>query len=155
VEKYIVKLTNEERENLLSLIKKGKAAAKTLTHARILLATDEGNATSKPKTDVEVAELLHVNSKTVKRIRQRLVKEGIDSALLRKPHSQTRPRKMDGDQEAHLVALCCSTAPEGRKRWTLKLLSQRLVKLEIIDAISDSTVGRVLKKKRAKAMAKA
>jgi transposase len=146
MEKYIVKLTKDERKNLLSLINKGKAAAKKLTHARILLEADEGNLERKPQTDEAIAQLLHVSYKTVKRVRKQLVEDGLESALQRKPHSGKKPHKINGDEEARLIALCCSNPPEGRCRWTLKLLANKLVELEIIESISPSTVGRVLKK---------
>ena len=147
MEKYVVRLTQNERDDLLSLIKTGKASAAKLTHARIILATDENN-TDQPKIDTEVAKELHVSSKTVARTRQRFVEEGLESALSRKPHSNTRPRKIDGEQEAHLIALSCSNPPDGRARWTLKLLASQLIELEIVDSISPATVSRVLKKTR-------
>ena len=128
MEKYIVKLTRDEREYLLSLIKKGKTSAYKLTHARILLEADENNG--EEKTDAEIAEQLHVGVKTVKRIRKRLVEEGIEEALSRKPHVRTRSRKLGGEEEAYLIALTCSQPPEGRNRWTLKLLSDRMVEVD-------------------------
>ena len=146
MEKYIVKLTKEERAELLSLIKKGKAAAYKLTHARILLGVDESEHNEQPQTDLAISKILHVDIKTVKRIRKRCVEEGVDAAILRKRHRKTKPRKLDGEAEAHLVALCCSRPPEGRVRWTLKLLSERLISLEIVDSIAPSTVGKTLKK---------
>lgn len=146
MEKYIVKLTQSERQDLLSLIKTGKAAAYKLTHARILLAADESDWNQKQQTDQEIATHQHIAKKTVKRVRKRCVEEGLEAALSRKRHRRTKPRKLDGDGEAHLIALCCSTPPEGRSRWTLKLLSERLVSLEIVDSIAVSTVGATLKK---------
>ena len=147
MERYVVKLTQDERTNLLLLVKTGNTSAAKLTHARIILATDENN-TDKPPYDTKVSKEVHVSSKTVARIRQRFVEEGLESALSRKPHSNTRPRKIDGDQEAHLIALSCSTPPDGRARWTLKLLANHLIELEIIDSVSPATIGRVLKKMR-------
>lgn len=144
MEKYVVRLSEEERTNLLGLIKKGKSAAYKLTHARILLEADEDNGPI--KTDKTIAEQLHVGLKTVKRVRQRFVEEGMDAALSRKPHSRTRPKVLNGEEEAHLIALACSSPPEGRARWTLKLLSDRLVEMEVVDAVSAATVGRTLKK---------
>lgn len=146
MEKYIVKLTKEERTNLLSLIKKGKASAPKLTHARILLETDEGPYAETKKTDEKIAEQLHVGVKTVKRRRKQFVEEGLEAALSRKPHLKRGRKKISGEEEAHLIALCCSVPPEGRSRWTLKLLSTRLVEMEIVDSVSPSTVGRALKK---------
>ena len=148
MEKYIAKLTNEERVNLISLVSKGKGSANKLTHARILLAIDGSN--DEQRTDLSVAESLHVSERTVRRIRIECVENGLDSALQRKPHSATRPRKIQDEEEARLIALCCSTAPEGRCRWTLELLAERLVSLDIIDTISPQTVGRVLQKNELK-----
>lgn len=146
MEKYSVKLTPEERDDLLSLIKTGKAAAATLTHARILLAADE-NGVSSAKTDEEIAEMLHVAKKTVKNVRKKCVLDGIAKALNRKAYTTRKtPRKIGGTEEAHLVAICCSEPPEGQCRWTLNLLSDRLVELQIVDTVSRSTIHRTLKK---------
>ena len=144
MEKYIVKLEKEEREHLLSLISKGKTAARKQIHARILLEAD--NSSESQKTDEEIASLLHVGLCTVRRVRKACVLEGIEAALERKSHSRHRPRKIQGEEEAHLIALCCSDAPEGRNRWTLKLLADKLVSMELLDSISPQTVGRALKK---------
>lgn len=146
MDKYIVKLTLEERAELLALIRVGKKAANKLMHARVLLSADENDTKLKQKTDEEISNEMHVSSKTVARIRQRFVEEGLESALSRRPHANPKSRKIDGEQEAHLVALCCSTPPEGRSRWTLKLLANKLIALEIIDSVSSTTIGRVLKK---------
>ena len=146
MEKCIVKLTTEEQLSLLDLIRVGKQSANKLMHARVLLSADSNDTAIKQKTDVEIAKEMRVRSKTVARIRQRFVHEGLESALLRKPHANPRSRKMDGEQEAHLVALCCSTPPEGRSRWTLKLLANKLIALEIVDSVSPATLCRVLKK---------
>lgn len=148
MDKYIVKLTKEEREELLTLIRIGKKAANKLMHARVLLSADENDSELKPKTDEEIAREMHICSKTVARIRQRFVEEGMESALSRRPHANPKGRKIDGDQEAYLVALCCSTPPEGRSRWTLKLLANKLIELEVVDSVSAVTVSRVLKKTR-------
>ena len=148
MEKYIIKLENEDRDKLISLIRTGKHAASKILHARILLECDEGSLTDpiSVKTNTDISKSLGITERTVSRLRKRFIEEGLEAALLRKKHSRTRPRKMTGKQEAHLVALCCSSPPEGRSRWTLKLLSSRLVQLEIMDSISPATVGRVLKK---------
>tara|TARA_B110000879_G_scaffold24574_1_gene32770 strand:- start:703 stop:1209 length:507 start_codon:yes stop_codon:yes gene_type:complete len=148
MEKYILKLTNEERVKLLSLVNKGKGAVKKLTHARILLATDE--SADEQQTDLSVAESLHVSERTVRRIRIECVEHGIDSALERKPQSSKRTRRIQGDQYVSLIALGCSTAPEGRCRWTLKVLADKLVSLDVIDSVSPQTIGRVLKKNELK-----
>src|SRR5271155_2982315 len=138
MEKYIVKLGMNERESLLSLISKGKASARKLTHARILLEADENSGNR--KTDEEISHSLHVNQKTVQRVRQACVENGIESALERKPHSRYKSHKIQGEEEARLIALCCSSPPEGRCRWTLKLLADKLILLEIVDSISPQTV---------------
>ena len=146
MEKYIVKLTQEERETLLPMLKKGKASANKLMHARVLLEVDERNNATKKKSDEVIANELRISAKTVARIRQRFVEEGLEVALLRRPHANPKSRKINGEQEAHLIALCCSKPPEGRSRWTLKLLANRLVELELIDSVSPVTISRVLKK---------
>jgi len=142
--KYIVRLTAEEKESLLGIVKKGKASAKKIMHAKVLLDADisEGEA----KIDEKIAEALYIDMATVKRIRKRFVEEGIESALNRKEHSNIRPPKFDGEKEAHLIALCCSQAPEGRNGWTVRLLADKAVQLNIIDEVSPTTVWRTLKK---------
>jgi len=142
---YRVKLTPEERAQLRELLSKGKASARTLAHARILLKADEG-ADGPRLTDDEIAEALEVNRSTVERVRIRCVEQGVDAALRPRPSRQLHPRKLDGIQEAHLVALACSPAPKGRARWSLRLLTDKLVELEIVDDISHETVRQTLKK---------
>jgi transposase len=142
---YRVKLTLEERAHLHALLSKGKAAARTLTHARILLKADEGEA-GPCLSDDEIALDLDVNRSTVERVRVRCVEEGFEAALRPRPSRQLHPRKLDGVQEAHLVALACSPAPKGRNRWSLRLLADKLVELEIVDDISYETVRQTLKK---------
>jgi transposase len=142
---YRVKLTAEERERLQELLSKGTAAARTLTHARILLKADEG-VVGPHLTDDEIAEALEVNRSTVERVRIRCVEEGFEAALRPRPSRQVHPRKLDGIQEAHLVAVACSPAPKGRARWSLRLLADKLVELEIVDDISHETVRQTLKK---------
>ena len=142
---YRVKLTPEERAQLGELPSKGKAAARTLTHARILLKVDEGVAGPR-LTEEAIAEALDVNRSTVERVRIRCVEEGFEAALRPRPSRQLHPRKLDGRQEAHLVTLACSPAPNGHGRWTLRLLADKLVELEIVDGISHETVRQTLKK---------
>jgi transposase len=142
---YRVKLTPEERAELVELLSKGKAAARTLTHARILLKADEGEAGPR-LSDEAIAEALEVNRSTVERVRIRCVEEGFEAALRPRPSRQLHPRKLDGAQEAHLIAVACSPAPKGRARWSLRLLADRVVELEIVDAISYETVRQTLKK---------
>jgi transposase len=142
---YRVKLTPEERAHLQELLSKGKAAARTLTHARILLKADEGVAGPR-LSDTAIAEALDVNRSTVERVRVRCVEEGFEAALRPRPSRELHPRKLDGVQEAHLVTLACSPAPNGRARWSLRLLADKLVQLEIVDDISHETVRQTLKK---------
>jgi transposase len=146
MKKYIVTLTAVERQGLLELIAAGKAAAKKLAHARILLKADaapEGPAWN----DEQIAEALDVSAATVERVRQRFVEHGLEAALVRKPQDRpSRQRKLDGRAEAHLIALACSTPPEGRNEWTMQLLADQLVELEVVDSVSDETVRRTLKK---------
>lgn len=142
---YRVKLLAEERAQLEGMLSKGKAAARTLMHARILLKADEG--VDGPRlTDDEIAEAVEVNRSTVERVRMRGVEEGVEAALRPRPSRQVHPRKLDGVQEAHLVALACSPAPKGRNRWSLRLLADKLVELEVVDDVSYETVRRTLKK---------
>jgi len=142
---YRVKLTPDERAQLVELLSKGKAAARTLTHARILLKADEGEAGPR-LSDEAIAHALDVNRSTVERVRIRCIEEGFEAALRPRPSRQLHPRKLDGAQEAHLVALACSPAPKGRARWSLRLLADKIVELEIADAISYETVRQTLKK---------
>jgi len=137
--KYEVALTDEERLYLLDLLKKGEAKARMLTRARILLLSAEGNA------DQWIADALKVNPQMVRNIRKRFAEEGLEAALQERPRPGTQP-KLDGKQEAFLIALTCSEPPQGRERWTMQLLANRLVELEIVESISDETVRRVLKK---------
>lgn len=142
---YRVTLVPEERASLEHLLGGGKAAARTLSHARILLKVDEGVAGPR-WTDEAIADALEVNRSTVERVRQRCVEEGVAAALRPRPSRQDHPRKLDGAQEAHLVALACSPAPHGRDRWSLRLLADTLVELEVVEAISSETVRQTLKK---------
>ena len=148
MKKYKVTLTAEERQQLHDLVNTGKAAAKKLAHARILLKADA--APDGPAwTDEQIAEAVEVSRATVERVRQRFVEQGLDAALSRKPRERpARQPKLDGRGEARLIALACSAPPQGRKEWTMKLLADRLVELEVVDTISDETVRRVLKKTR-------
>ena len=142
---YVVTLTADERSSLQKLIATGKAAARKRLHAQILLKADAG-----PEGDVwkdqQIMEAFDVGRSTVERVRQRLVEEGLEAALTRKPQQNRIARKIDGTAEAHLIATACSKAPEGRTRWTLRLLADRMVALELVDSISHETVRQVLKK---------
>lgn len=137
--KYIVDLNEAELSHLQSLTKTGKHKARTITRANILLMASE----SYP--DNAIASTLRVNVSTVERTREKFVVGGLEYALEDRPHPP-KPRKLDGKQEAFLVATACSTAPEGRTRWTMQLLAEQLVSLGIVDSISDETVRQTLKK---------
>ena len=143
---FVVRLTDEERLELESLIRTGKASALTLARARILLKADQGDK-GEAWTDGEIAQALEVAPKTVFNIRRRWVEEGLEAALTRKKQEHpSRRRKLDGKAEAKLVATCCGPAPEGRARWTVRLLANTLVELEAVESISPETVRRTLKK---------
>lgn len=146
MKKYMVTLTAEERNSLQGLIAAGKAAALKLTRARVLLKADA--APGGPAwTDARIAEALEVDVTTVERLRERFVEQGLDAALARKKQSRpSRVRKLDGKAEARLVALACSKPPRGRARWTLRLLADKLIELEVVDTVATETVRRVLKK---------
>jgi transposase len=137
--KYFVTLTDEERAPLLALTKRGKVSARRLTRAHLLLQADAD------ASDEAIAQALHVGTATVERIRKRFVEEGLEAALTEHPRPGGQ-RKLDGKQEAFLIALACSTAPEGRTCWTMQLLADKLVELQVVEAISDETVRRTLKK---------
>jgi transposase len=145
MKKYIVTLTEVERQMLQALLSRGKSAARKLVHARILLKADA--APDGPGwNDEHIAEGVEVGRATVERVRREFVEEGLTAALERRQPRRQYPRKLDGDGEAHLVALACSKAPEGRSRWTLRLLADRMVQLAYVDQVSKDTVWRVLKK---------
>ncbi len=145
MKKYRVGLTEEEQEELKGLVSKGWAAAYKQTHARILLLSDENQVDSAMR-DEDIAWVLKVGSATVERVRRRCVEEGLEAALGRKQQLKRRKKKLDGQGEAHLVALACSQPPEGRVSWTLQMLADGLVAQEIVDSISTETVRRTLKK---------
>jgi transposase len=141
--KYIIRLSAEERKELEAMVKKGKAAAYKIKHANILLAADV-NGPGWP--DQRIAEAFSCHLHTVENVRRRLVLEGLTAALERKKQAQPSHRpKLDGKGQARLIALACSRPPEGRDCWTLKLLADRLVALEVVDSISEQTVRRTLK----------
>ncbi|SRR5712692_3615443 len=148
VKKYVVKLSDTERERLNTLIHMGKHPARQLTKARILLKADASEA-GEGWSDSRIAAALDTSIDTVARTRQQLVEEGFESVLTRK-HSpaSARPRIFDGAAEAKLIALACSKPPKGRARWTLQLLEEAVVELNIVERASDNTIGRTLKKTR-------
>ena len=154
VKRYIVKLGADEREQLNALIQKGKAPARQVLKARILLKADASEA-GEAWSDGQIAEALDTSIDTIARTRQQLVEGGLDAALTRK-HSPNSARKriFDGAAEAKLIALACSAPPKGRKRWTLTLLETAVVELNIVDRASDNTIGRTLKKRMARPVCK-
>lgn len=144
--KYIVRLDREERESLERLVRRGKAAARKISRARILLKTDAGEG-GPGWTDQRIADALEVSFRTVENVRRCCVEEGLELAVQgRPPGDRPWQRKLDGVGEARLVALCCSEPPAGRARWTLELLGDALVALKVTDSISYETVRRTLKK---------
>ena len=141
-------LTGEDRGTLEGLIAGGHAPARQLTHARILLKADEGeDAPGEAWPDTKIADALQISRSTVSRVRERFVAEGLEAALVHRKPKNTKPKKLDGSQEAHLIALACSEPPKGKKRWSVRLLAERFVRLECSEEpISRELVRRTLKK---------
>jgi transposase len=138
--KHPVTLTDAQRDELRRLIGGGHAPARMLTHARILLKADQG------QSDATIAAALEIHPTTAWRVRRRFAEEGFASALAHKHPARLKPPRLDGRAEAHLIALACSDPPAGRARWTLRLLADRLVELELVPGVSPETVRRALKK---------
>jgi transposase len=146
VKKYVVRLSEDERNQLNEMIRKGKSSAQRLMKARILLKADVSDA-GEGWSDSRIIEALETSATTVYRTRQQLVEEGFEAVLSRKQRARPSvPRIFDGEKEARLIALACSKPPKGRARWTLRLLEHQVVELNIVDRASDSTIWRVLKK---------
>lgn len=146
--KYVVRLEPAEREQLRAMVKAGRAAAYQIRHANILLAVDQSRG-GPALTDERAAEALSVSVGTIEQLRRKLVEHGLEACLERK--KQVRPSvepTFDGEKEARLIALACSTAPDGRERWSLRLLADRAVELKIVDSASHETVRKVLSKTR-------
>jgi transposase len=143
--KYLVKLTDEERQSLQLLVSQGRAAARTITRAWVLLKADAGPGPG--WSDEEIRATFAVGLATIYRVRQTFVEEGLAAVLSRRPKSRHRPRKLDGEQEAHLIALACSKPPPGRRRWTIRLLAGRLVELGHTEHVCPETVRQTLKKR--------
>ena len=142
--KYVVRLSSEEREALELLVKKGKTQAYRIKHANVMLAVD---ADGPDWSDEEAAEAFGCHMNTVANVRQRFVEQGLEAALERKKQkSPSRERILDGEKEARLIAVACSAPPDGRSKWTLQLLADKLVALKVVESISDQTVRRTLKK---------
>ena len=143
--RYHVRLSDDDRHSLQKLVRSGKAPVRALTHARILLKADE--AENGPGwQDEQIAEALETSVPTVERTRKRFTQGGLDDALYHRPPSKTKPRKLDGSAEAHLIALSCSEPPSGRDHWTMQLLADKFVELYDGPVISDELVRRTLKK---------
>ncbi len=146
VKKYVVKLSDDERIRLNDLIGKGKSPAKRLLKARILLKADASEAGS-GWSDSRIIEALETCASMVCRVRRQLVEEGFEAVLGRKQRATPAVQRIfDGEKEAKLIALACSQPPRGRVRWTLRLLEEKVVELNIVDRASDNTIGRTLKK---------
>jgi hypothetical protein len=143
--KYVAELSHEEREELRALVGTGKAPARKLSHARVLLKADTG-VEGPGWTDEAISEALEMGVRTIENIRKLLVTEGLEAALNRRSPKRQYQRKLDGRAEAHLVALACGSPPAGRKRWTMRLLADKLVELEYVDSVSHVTTWRTLKK---------
>ncbi len=144
LKKYIVDLSDAEREALLKLVTTGKHAAYKINHARILLKADV-NQPDGSWSDPAIAKAIDISIPTIERVRKRFVCEGLEAALGRQ-HSGGHPKRLDGESEAHLLAIACSKPPEGRGKWTLRLLADKMVELGYIEKISHETVRKTLKK---------
>ena len=142
---YRVQLLQEEVAELSAIISKGSHSTRTLRNAYILLNCDEGRHASKV-SDEQLARVLCVSERTIERVKKRFCEEGWEALLQRKPARRIYERKVDGEVEAHLVQLCCSEPPEGRTRWTLRLLADKMVELKYVRSLSHVTVREVLKK---------
>jgi len=145
--KYAVYLTEVERAQLRTLIGRGEAPARKLTHTRILLKANQGEG-GPGWSDAAIAGALEIHPDTVARVRRAYVGAGLEAALARKAPARVYPRTLDGAAEAHLVAVACSSPPTGRERWTLRLLADELVRLEVVPAVSHETVRRTLQQTR-------
>jgi hypothetical protein len=146
MKKYIVRLSEEERETISKLINSGRGAARMFTRARILFKADQSE-NGPGWSDEEISRALDVTVQSIERIRKQLVDEGFDSVLSRREYKQKVSRKkIDGDVEAHLIAICCGDPPSGRTRWTLRLLADRIVELGYVDNISHEAIRQTLKK---------
>ena len=143
--KYKVTLTDDERQELTTLVSKGKAAARKITRARILLLADESEAGASWSDD-RIVEALGISRRTVERTREQCVESGLEVALNHKRTQRPQTKRLDGEAEARLVQLACSEVPDGRERWTMRMLADKLIKLEIVETISDETVRTTLKK---------
>lgn len=149
MKKYTVTLTREERDRLTALTSKGKHSAQQVLNALILLGCDEGAFQNQRSKNEELSRVLNISMRKIDRVKERFVTEGLETALSGRTRDRIYSKKTDGDFEAHLIALSCSEPPEGHSRWTLRLLADRVVALEYIDAISHETIRQILKKRTA------
>lgn len=145
VKKYIVDLTPEERQTLAQLTTKGKAPVYKINHARILLKADI-NSPQGEWTDQAISQALDMSTATIERVRQRFVEQGLEAALNRQVQQRRKPRRLDGETEAHLIAMLCGPVPEGQGRWTLRLLAEQMVEFGYVESVSHETVRQTLKK---------
>ena len=143
---YKVTLTQEERNQLTEITRTGTHAARKVIHALILLNVDRGQYNTEQQINEEICKVLKIGMRTIDRVKKRFVEEGLDAALKMAPTSRGYDKLVDGDMEAHLIALACGEPPKGYARWSLRLLSDKLVELRIADSISYETVRRTLKK---------
>jgi transposase len=147
VKKYVVELTEDERERLRKLISAGSAPARMLNRARILLKADAGrHSEGEPLLDRQIAPMLQTSTATVQRVRERFCRQGLEAALERSAPDRLYERSFDGRAEARLIALACSQAPEGRERWSMRLLADKAVEMGIVHSVSHETVRKMLKK---------
>lgn len=146
MKKYIVTLTEEERNSLTETASKGRHRSQKVLNALTLLACDEGEYQKLRSTNAEISKVLNTSMRKIDRVKKRFVNQGLDVALNGKKSDRVYRKKADGDFEAHLIALCCGKPPEGFSQWSLRLLADRVVELKYIDSISHETVRRVLKK---------
>ncbi len=144
--RYKVTLELEEREQLEQLTRKGKVAAAKLTHARALLLCDQGEHNSEPFMVKDAAKALGVSTRTIETVKKRFVEQGLDSAIERKASTRKPNIKFDGEFDARIMQLACSESPQGTRRWTIRLLAEKAVELEIVDSVSTMTIQRSLKK---------
>ena len=142
---YRVKLTEEEQAELTAIVNKGKGSARRITRSRILLLADENRSDGGLK-DADVVKALGVHQRTVERTREKCIEFGIEAALNHKRPQQKREKILDGEAEARLVQLACSEAPDGHERWSLQMLADKLIELEIVETVSRETVRTRLKK---------
>jgi transposase len=143
--RFKVTLTENEREQLKAIVSKGKHSSLQFRNACMLLSSDEGEQGQKASNE-QIAQILQINTKTVERLKQRFVEEGFEACMDRKPYPAVKEMKVDGDLEAHLVAISCSKAPEGYTRWSLRMLADKMIELKYVESISHETIRQVLKK---------